>query len=67
MSQWLTFRLAFISDKALQYNAGNMMVFLETENNEKLIDFYTYQNGFKLFDLRENKSKDGKDRLLVQY
>ena len=67
MSQWLTFRLAFISDKALQYNAGNMMVFLETENNEKIIDFYTYQNGFKLFDLRENKSKDGKDRLLVQY
>ena len=44
-----------------------MMVFLETKNIEKLIDFYSYQNGFKQFDLRENKSKDGKDRLLVQY
>ncbi len=42
--------------KELQYMAGGMVVFLEAENNEKLMHFYEAENGFKQFDVRETKS-----------
>ncbi len=42
--------------KELQYMAGGMVIFLEAENNQKLIHFYEVENGFKQFDVREAKS-----------
>ena len=37
---------------------GGMVVFLETENTEKLIYFYEVQNQFKKFDVREVRKED---------
>lgn len=42
---------------------GGVVEFLESENNEKLIDMYK-DRGFKTFNIR--KSKSGEDRKLVQ-
>ena len=42
----------------IQYLAGGMVVFLETNNEEKLISFYQ-NNGFQQFDIRQASS--GKD------
>ena len=42
--------------KELQRMAGGMVVFLEAENNEKLMQFYKNENGFKQFAVRETKS-----------
>ena len=39
----------------LQYLASGMVVFLETENSEKLFHFYDTVNGFKAFETREWK------------
>ncbi len=41
--------------KELQYMAGGMVVFLEAEDNEKLMHFYEVENGFKQFDVRATK------------
>lgn len=49
-------RLAIEKVKELQYMAGGMVVFLETENEEKLLRFYEVENGFKRFDTKEVKS-----------
>ena len=43
--------------KVLQYMAGGMVVFLETENVENLLQFYEQKNGFKKFDTRKTKSE----------
>lgn len=48
--------LAMDKIKELQYMAGGMVIFLEAENNEKLMDFYEIQNGFKRFSTREINS-----------
>lgn len=51
--------------KELQYMAGGMVIFLEAEDNERLLQFYEEENGFKRFDIRETKS--GEDsHMLVQ-
>ena len=52
--------------KELQYMAGGMVIFLEAEDNDKLMHFYD-KNGFKQFDVREMKCRD-KDEIhkLVQ-
>ena len=52
--------------KELQYMAGGMVVFLEAEDNEKLIHFYEYKNGFKRFSVRQAESKDGDNHELIQ-
>lgn len=52
--------------KELQYMAGGMVVFLEAEDNEKLIHFYEYKNGFKCFSVRQAESKDGDNHKLIQ-
>lgn len=52
--------------KELQYMAGGMVMFLETENDEKLLNFYVNENGFKQFDLREVKSETEDTRMLFQ-
>lgn len=51
--------------KVLQYMAGGMVVFLETENVENLLQFYEQKNGFKKFDTRKTKSEH--PHLLVQF
>ena len=50
----------------LQYMAGGMVVFLETEDNRKLLKFYEEENGFKRFDLREAKAGTDGAHTLVQ-
>lgn len=52
--------------KELQYMAGGMVVFLEAENEEKLIHFYDNQNGFKRFDVREVQTGTDSAHTLVQ-
>lgn len=41
----------------LQYMVGGMVVFLEADNNEKLMKFYELENGFKRFDVRQTKDE----------
>lgn len=52
--------------KEMQYMAGGMVVFLEAENNEKLLDFYEKENGFKKFALRETDLQEENSHMLVQ-
>jgi len=42
----------------LQYMAGGMVVFLETENHSKLLNFYETQNNFKRFATKESHSNN---------
>lgn len=58
--------LAIEKVKELQYMAGGMVVFLETENEEKLLHFYEEENGFKRFDTKEVKSGTENAHMLVQ-
>lgn len=51
--------------KELQYRAGGMVVFLEAEENEKLLRFYEADH-FKRFDVREAQSGTEKAHSLVQ-
>lgn len=50
--------------KEAQYILGGMVIFLETEENSKLFEFYTQNNDFTSFDIRRVNSKD--DYLLIQ-
>ena len=52
--------------KELQYMAGGMVIFLETENNEKLMKFYEEKNGFKRFDTKEVKAGTDDAHTLIQ-
>ncbi len=53
--------------KELQYMAGGMVVFLEAEDNEKLMHFYEVENGFKQFDVRATKGiGDAQSHKLIQ-
>lgn len=52
--------------KELQYMAGGMVIFLETENEEKLMDFYERKNGFKRFATKEVKSGTTDAHTLIQ-
>ena len=52
--------------KELQYMAGGMVIFLETENNEKLMKFYEEKNGFKHFDTKEVKAGTDVAHTLIQ-
>lgn len=52
--------------KELQYMAGGMVIFLEAENEEKLLKFYEEKNGFKRFDTREVKKGTEDVHTLVQ-
>lgn len=52
--------------KELQYMAGGMVIFLETENEEKLLNFYEEKNGFKRFDTKEVKKGTEDTHTLVQ-
>lgn len=52
--------------KELQYMAGGMVVFLESENKDRLLDFYEKQNGFKRFDTKVTKKYKENSHTLVQ-
>lgn len=52
--------------KELQYIAGGMVIFLETDNDQKLLQFYEEQNGFKRFDIRETKDGIEQSHTLIQ-
>ena len=43
--------------KELQYMAGGMVIFLEAEDNDKLMHFYEDKNGFKQFDVQYGSRK----------
>lgn len=57
--------LAIEKIRELQYMVGGMVVFLETDNNEKLLSFYE-KNGFKRFDTREIQRESEEKHTLVQ-
>lgn len=59
----LGFALETIS--TLQYAIGGLIEFLECEDNEFLLSFYT-QNHFKPFDTRITHSKNNKSHTLHQ-
>ena len=50
--------------KELQYMAGGMVVFLEAENNDKLMQFYEKDNQFKKFSTRSSDSEQELIQLL---
>lgn len=52
--------------KELQYMAAGMVVFLESENKDRLLDFYEKQNGFKRFDTKVTKKYKENSHTLVQ-
>ena len=52
--------------KELQYMAGGMVIFLEAENEEKLMRFYEDKNEFKRFDTKEIKAGTEDAHTLVQ-
>lgn len=58
--------LAFEKIRDLQYMVGGMVVFLEAEENEKLMDFYEKKNGFKRFNTKETKSAMAGTHTLIQ-
>ena len=58
--------LAIEKIKELQYMAGGMVVFLEAENEEKLIHFYENKNGYKRFDTKEVKAGTEDAHTLIQ-
>ena len=51
--------LAIETIKELQYRVGGTVVFLETEDNKKLLDFYIRKNNLKQFANR--KTEDHKE------
>lgn len=58
--------LAIEQVKELQYQAGGTVVFLESEDREKLKKFYQEENGFREFGAREIMSRKHEPHRLVQ-
>lgn len=58
-------QVAIDTVKEFQYMVGGKVVFLEAENEEKLLEFYS-KNGFKRFDVRVLKKDTRNDHFLVQ-
>ncbi len=57
------FEIIDIVVSKIQKSCGGVVEFLESENEEKLVNMYQ-DKGFKTFNIR--KSKSGEDRKLVQ-
>ncbi len=53
--------------KELQYMAGGMVVFLEADDNKKLIEFYEGKHGFKRFATKEIKTGTEDAHTLIQF
>lgn len=50
----------------MQYLCGGVVAFLESSNNEKLLNFYT-NNGFSKFDIRKTNPTSKESHELVQF
>lgn len=57
--------LAIKQIRQLQYLAGGMVIFLEANNEEKLLSFYQ-ENGFMQFDTRLSESDKSESHELIQ-
>lgn len=57
------FEIIDIVVSKIQKSCGGVVEFLESENEEKLVNMY-HNKGFKTFNIR--KSKSGEDRKLIQ-
>ena len=57
--------LAWSVIEDMQYRGGGMVVFLEANNEEKLLSFYR-DNKFRQFDTRLTESKQAEPHELVQ-
>lgn len=57
--------LAWSVIEDMQYRGGGMVVFLEANNEEKLLSFYQ-DNNFRQFDTRMTASKEAVPHELVQ-
>ena len=57
--------LAVNQIELLQYQAGGMVIFLEANNEDKLLSFYG-NNRFQPFDRRTTESKDKESHELIQ-
>lgn len=53
--------IAIMHLKELQFRLGGTVVFLETEENEALLNFYTCENGFQAFRVRSGKSHESQE------
>ena len=60
------FQAAVDTIKELQYMARGMVIFLETEDNDKLMHFYEDENGFKRFDAKKVGTGTENGHILVQ-
>ena len=58
-------KVAASTIKALQYQVGGMVMFLETENVVRLLQFYEAENGFKKFAVRKTQ-ENTEEHTLVQ-
>ena len=59
-------RAALDTIKETQYKVGGMVVFLESDDDANLMQFYEQESGFKRFDVREVFSKNDEVHSLVQ-
>lgn len=50
--------IAIMHLKEIQFKIGGTVVFLETDENERLLDFYSEENEFKIFRTRESGTKE---------
>lgn len=57
--------LAWSVIEEMQYMGGGMVVFLEANNDDKLLKYYN-DNRFSQFDIRQTTSKDQEPHELVQ-
>lgn len=50
--------IAIMHLKEIQFKIGGTVVFLETDENEMLLEFYGEENDFKIFKTRESGTKE---------
>ena len=59
-------QMAIDTIRELQYTVGGMVIFLEADDNEKLMHFYENDNGFRKFSTKEVKGKAEDSHTLIQ-
>ncbi len=59
-------QMAIDTIRELQYTIGGMVIFLEADDNEKLMHFYENDNGFRRFSTKEVKGKTDESHTLIQ-
>lgn len=59
-------QMAIDTIRELQYTVGGMVIFLEADDNAKLMHFYENDNGFRRFSTKEVKGKTEDSHMLIQ-